>query len=86
MKKSLANLELSAGLSSLLSSPKSSHSSSSSPIKFTLYLDPLLAEKVELLSSLKGMSKSSFVASVLSSSLSSDHFSALVEKMRIARQ
>ena len=71
MKKTLANLEDSAGLSSLLnpSPPSSDIPAPSSPIKFTLYLDPQLAERVELLAALKGMSKSRFLASVLSSSL-----------------
>ena len=87
MKKSLANLEASAGLSSLLNPAPSSSDipTTSSPVKFTLYLDPQLAERVELLASLKGMSKSRFLASVLSSSLYSDSYSVLVEKMRQAR-
>ena len=85
MKKSLASLEVSAGLSSLLN-PSLPSSSSSSTVKFTLYLDPQLAERVELLSALKGMSRSRFIASILSSSLYSDSFSILVEKMRAARQ
>ena len=85
--KKLQNLEAAAGLSSLLKPASSSSSiSTPSPVKLTLYLDPQLAERVELLAALKGTSRSKFMASVLSSALYSDSFSALVEKMRIARQ
>lgn len=85
MKKNLTSLEEAAGLSSLLNPSSTPSSSLSSPVKFTLYLDPSLAERVELIAALKGMSKSRFLASVLSSTLFSDSFSALVEKMKIAR-
>ena len=76
-------------LSSLLCPSSSSlpkDDSLPSTVKLTVYLQPSLAERVEMLAALKGVSKSSLMASILASALYSDSFSALIEKMRIARQ
>ena len=73
MKKSFANLKESSGLASLLYTDTTTARLSEStaiaqkPIKFTLYLEPNLAERVELLASLKGESKTRFLSTVLKS-------------------
>ena len=92
MKKSFVNLKESSGLTSLLYSDTTTARLSKStaiaqkPIKFTLYLEPSLAERVELLASLKGISKSRFLSNVISTSLYTESYEEQVKKMQKARQ